>query len=517
KTVGRNPRSTVGTMTDISSYINLLFATVGVAHCPFCETEVPIRTSGQITEMLLSLPKGTVVELRAPLFRVYDEDWDYVFAEIRKAGYRRLIVEGRLVDVGELVEDPEKWRGPVEVIVDKFVIRREIEKQLKVAVGNALAVGERFLSVAIVESPPSFDADAFLAGFGCPNHCLVMGDLSSEHFMFNNPSSACRTCLGLGTYRRAHAPLLVPDPSRSIVEGAFVREAFRYNLETWDGKMMYSLSQKYGFSLDTPFEQLSPEATSVVLHGTKGETFPLLQPPGAKADTKWRSDAVRFEGILSRIERTYRRYREQQEAHSHMESYLEKVMVERPCPDCQGARVRPQRLLVTLGDKNVYTFGEVNFADLLQILDSVQGDLRNKSAGGQVRREIRSRVELLLGIGLDYLNFNRPSGTLSGGEAQRIRLSTQIGSGLMGMLYVLDEPSIGLHPKDNVKMIETLRRLRDLGNSVVVVEHDEETIRAADHVVELGPGAGVHGGEIVSQGTIDDLLKDPASVTGAFL
>ena len=518
KTVARNPRSTVGTLTDISSYINLLFATVGVAHCPFCETEIPIRTSTQIAEMLLALPVGTVVELRAPLFRVYDEDWEFVFAEVRKAGYRRLVVENRVVDIGNLEEDPEDWRGPVEVIIDKFIIRREIEKPLKVAIGNALTEGERFLSVAIVQPPPGHSTSKFLAEFGCPVHRLVMGDLSSEHFMFNEPNSACRTCLGLGTYRHAHPSLLVPDPTRSITDGAFVKEAFRYNVETWDGKMMYSLSQHFGFPLDVPFAELSAEATEILLHGTHGEKFPLLQPPGAKGDSRWVGNEIRFEGILTRIERSYRRYRQKQEAHTHMEDYLEKVMVERPCPDCHGARLRPQRLLVTLGGKNIHAFGEVHFADILDLLaESTDLDVRNKNAGAQVRREIRSRVELLLGIGLDYLNFNRPSGTLSGGEAQRIRLSTQIGSGLMGMLYVLDEPSIGLHPKDNIKMIETLRRLRDLGNTVIVVEHDEETIRAADHLVELGPGAGVHGGEIVTQGTFDTLLRDPKSVTGAFL
>jgi excinuclease ABC subunit A len=517
KTVARNPRSTVGTLTDISSYLNLLFATVGVAHCPFCGVEVPIRTSAQIAETLLALPDGTAVELRAPLFRVYDEDWEYVFAEVRKAGYRRLVVEGRVVDIGEPGEDPEQWREPVEVIIDKFIIRREIAKQLKVAIGHALAEGERFLSVAIVQSPPGFDPSTFTAEFGCPVHRLVMGDLSSEHFMFNDPHSACRTCLGLGTYRQVHPSLLVPDPKRSIANGAFVREAFRYNPETWDGKMMYSLSQRYGFSLEIPLEQLSSEATDILLHGTRGEKFPLLQPPGAKGDGKWVGNEMRFEGIISRIERTYRRYRQKQEAHSHMESYLEKVMVERPCPDCRGARLRPQRLLVTLGGRNIHEFGEVHFADILVLLDRVQDDARNRNAGAQVRREIRNRVELLLGIGLDYLHFNRPAGTLSAGEAQRIRLSTQIGSGLMGMLYVLDEPSIGLHPRDNVKMIETLRRLRDLGNTVIVVEHDEETIRAADHVVELGPGAGVHGGEIVAQGTFADVLQNPHSITGAFL
>jgi excinuclease ABC subunit A len=512
KTVGRNPRSTVGTLTDIASYINLLFATIGTAHCPFCEQEVPMRSRGQIAEFLLKLPAGTTIELRAPVAKVYDEDWEFVFAEIRKAGYRRLVVDGRCVDIGSLNEDPEEWTGPIEVVVDRFVIRPDIEKQLKVSIANALAVGDQFITI--------FTEDAsLLEGFGCPEHHLVMGDVSSEHFMFNDPKSACRTCLGLGTYRQVHPTLLVPDPSRSIAGGAFVKEAFRYNVDTWDGKFLYSLAQEYGFSLDTPYRYLPQNIVDMLLYGTGTHKIKLVQPPGAKgSDRGYIGQEHRFEGYVHRIERAYRRYRQQQEAHSNMEAWLEKVMVERPCPDCGGARLRSRRLLVTVAGRNVYQFGELNFGELAEVLDrEVVAEGRHRHAGAQVLKEIRTRVELLLGIGLDYLNFNRPSGTLSGGESQRIRLSTQIGSGLMGMLYVLDEPSIGLHPKDNVKMIETLRRLRDLGNTVIVVEHDEDTIRAADYLVELGPGAGVHGGEIVAEGTAASVLKNPASLTGAFL
>ena len=517
KTVARNPRSTVGTLTDIAAYLNLLFATNGVAHCPYCRHEIPIRTGTQIAEAILSLPAGTVIELRAPVFPVYGEDWEFVFAEIRKAGFRRLVVEGRPVDISQPIEDTETWRGPVDVIVDKFVVRREIEKQLKVAIGNALSEGERFMSLVILEHPAGFDPEAFLREFGCPEHHLVMGDLSSVHFMFNDPHSACRTCLGLGTYRQVHPALLVPDRKRSIKGGAFVKEAFKYNIETWDGKLMYSLSQHFGFSVDTPFEDLSPETIKLLHFGTEGRKFTLLQPPGAKEGTKYVGKEMTFEGYITRIERYYRRYRQRQEAHSHMEDYLEKVTVERPCPDCGGARLRPQRLYVEIGGKNIFDFGGTNLGEFPGLLEADPRTRRNLAAGAQVRKEIASRVELLLGIGLDYLNFNRPSGTLSGGEAQRIRLSTQIGSGLMGMLYVLDEPSIGLHPKDNVKMIDTLRRLRDLGNTVIVVEHDEDTMRAADHIVEIGPGAGVHGGTIVAQGSIQDILANPASLTGAFL
>ncbi|HSI72167.1 MAG TPA: excinuclease ABC subunit UvrA [Fimbriimonas sp.] len=511
KTVGRNPRSTVGTLTDIASYINLLFATIGTAHCPFCQREVPMRSRGQIAEQLLSLPTGTTVELRAPIAKVYDEDWEFVFSEVRKAGYRRLVVNGRTVDIGSLQEDPDEWTGPVEVIVDKFVIRADIEKQLKVSIGNALCLGDQFISVTA-------DDNSLMEGFGCPEHRLVMGDVSSEHFMFNDPRSACRTCLGLGTYRHVHPTLLVPDPSRSIAGGAFVKEALRYNIDTWDGKFLYSLAKAYGFSLDTPYRELPEDVIQVLLYGTGPRKITLLQPPGSRSDTKYVGQEHRFEGYVHRIERSYRRYRQQQEAHSNMEAWLEKVMVERPCPDCHGARLRSRRLLVTVAGKNVYEFGELNFGELAEFLDKqVKVEGRHRKAGAQVLKEIRTRVDLLLGIGLDYLNFNRPSGTLSGGESQRIRLSTQIGSGLMGMLYVLDEPSIGLHPKDNVKMIETLRRLRDLGNTVIVVEHDEDTIRAADHLVELGPGAGVHGGEIVAQGSAEKVLANPDSLTGAYL
>jgi len=520
KTVARNPRSTVGTLTDIAAYLNLLFATGGVAHCPYCRQEVPIRPSAQIAESILSLPPGTVVELRAPVFPVYGEDWEFVFAEIRKAGFRRLVVDGTEVDISQPIEDTESWRGPIDVIIDKFVVRREIEKQLKVAISNALSEGERFMSLVIKECPAGFDAASFLKSFGCPEHHIVMGDLSSAHFMFNDPQSACRTCLGLGTYRQVHPTLLVPDRKRSIKGGAFVKEAFKYNVETWDGKLMYSLSQHFGFSVDTPFEELSPETVKLLLHGTEGRKFTLLQPPGAKDvgyAGKHVGKEITFEGYITRIERAYRRYRQRQEAHSYMEDYLEKVTVERPCPDCGGARLRPQRLLVEINCKNIYEFAGTNLGEFPQMLEPDPRVRRNLSAGEQVRKEIRSRVDLLVGIGLDYLNFNRPSGTLSGGEAQRIRLSTQIGSGLMGMLYVLDEPSIGLHPKDNVKMIETLRRLRDLGNTVIVVEHDEDTMRAADHIVEIGPGAGVHGGTIVAQGTIEHILAHPTSLTGAYL
>jgi excinuclease ABC subunit A len=314
-----------------------------------------------------------------------------------------------------------------------------------------------------------------------------------------------------------HPELLVPDPRRSIRGGCFVREAFKYNPDTWDGRMMFSLSEAVGFSLDQPWKELPEAARHAILYGVE-QKIVVRMPPDAKVKRdEHESHEIGFRGIARRIERYYRRYRQQGEANARMEAWLDKVMVEHTCPDCKGARVRATRLLFTVAGKTVHDLGQLHFDELHAMLGAMKPSGRGADAGRQVLKEIRNRLELLLGIGLDYLNFNRRSGTLSGGESQRIRLSTQIGSGLMGMLYVLDEPSIGLHPKDNVKMIATLERLRDIGNTVIVVEHDEDTIRAADHLVEMGPGPGVHGGTVVVQGTIDQVLACKASPTGQFL
>jgi excinuclease ABC subunit A len=336
--------------------------------------------------------------------------------------------------------------------------------------------------------------------------------------VFNNPESACRTCGGLGVDKLTHPELLIPDPQRSIQGGCFVREAFKYNPDTWDGRMMFSLSKALRFSLDTPWNKLPEEVRHSILYGIDPKKIMLASPPDAKVKRDdQEGKEVGFGGIARRIERHYRRYRQRGEASSRMEAWLDKVMVEHTCPDCHGARVRATRLLFTIGGKTLHEVGQLNFDELHAFLGTIKPTGRGADAGRQVLKEIRGRLELLLGIGLDYLSFNRRSGTLSGGESQRIRLSTQIGSGLMGMLYVLDEPSIGLHPKDNVKMIATLESLRDIGNTVIVVEHDEDTIRAADHIVEMGPGPGVHGGTVVVQGTIEDVLACKASPTGQFL
>jgi excinuclease ABC subunit A len=401
--------------------------------------------------------------------------------------------------------------------VDRFVVDRKHEKAIKAGVAAALLVGDGLVQVHVGKGTSKAEAERFYKGLCSPTHHFVYGDIGPVFFVFNNPESACRTCGGLGVDKLTHPELLVPDPKRSILGGCFVREAFKYNPDTWDGRLMFSLSSALGFALDSPWQQLPEKIRHAILYGIEPRKIAVISPPDAKVkavDQEGRE--VGFGGIARRIERYYRRYRQRGEASSKMEAWLDKVMVEHTCPDCNGARVRSTRLLFTVGGRTIHDIGQLNFDELQAFLATLKAGGRGADAGRQVLSEIRARLKLLLGIGLDYLNFNRRSGTLSGGESQRIRLSTQIGSGLMGMLYVLDEPSIGLHPKDNTKMIATLESLRDIGNTVIVVEHDEDTIRAADHVVEMGPGPGVHGGRVVVQGTLDDVLECKASPTGQF-
>lgn len=518
KTVGSNPRSTVGTMTDIASYLNLLFATIAEPHCPRSGERVASRTPNQILEAILALPEGAEVELRAPVFQVYGEELDFVFTEVRKKGCRQMVIDGRRIDLSEELSLEASDVTDMDAVVDRVIVGRRHEKSLKAAIAATLLVGDGLMQIEIVRGASKGDAERFYKGLCSPTHRFVYGGIEPEYFMFNNPESACRTCGGLGVHKITHPELLVPDPSRSIRGGCFVKEAYRYNPDTWDGRILYTLSTVLKFSLDLPWEKLPEPVRHSILYGLEGRKLRTTAPPESKVKREdWDRHEVSFGGIARRIERQYRRYRQRGEANSGMEEWLDRVMVERTCPDCGGARVRSTRLLFTIAGKSIHEVGALHFDELYSFLDRLKPAGRGAQAGRQVIHEIRRRVELLLGIGLDYLNLNRRSGTLSGGESQRIRLSTQIGSGLMGMLYVLDEPSIGLHPKDNAKMIATLESLRDIGNTVIVVEHDEDTIRAADHIVEMGPGPGVHGGSVVAQGTLDDILKCKASPTGQYL
>jgi excinuclease ABC subunit A len=517
KTTGSNPRSTVGTMTDIASYLNLLYATIGEPHCPRTGEPVPSRSASQILEAILSLPEGTAVELRAPVFKVYGEDLDFVFTEVRKKGCRTLIVDGKALDISEDITLDTDNVQTMDAVVDRVVASRKHEKAIKAGIAATLLVGDGLMQLQVGKGAGKADTERFYKSIASHTHHFVYGDIGPEYFVFNNPESACRTCGGLGVDKVTHPELLIPDPKRSILGGCFVREAFKYNPDTWDGRMMFSLSETLGFALDSPWKQLPEKVRNAILFGTE-KRITIRTPPDAKvrkANDEGRE--VGWTGIARRIERWYRRYRQRGEANSKMEAWLDKVMVEHTCPECNGARLRQTRTLFKVGGKSIYDVGQLNFDELHSFLGTIKPAGRGADAGRQVLKEIRGRLELLLGIGLDYLNFNRRSSTLSGGESQRIRLSTQIGSGLMGMLYVLDEPSIGLHPKDNVKMIATIESLRDIGNTVIVVEHDEDTIRAADHLIEMGPGAGVHGGRVVVEGVLDDVLRCKASPTGQYL
>jgi excinuclease ABC subunit A len=520
RTTVRNPRSTVGTMTDIYDYLRMLYAIVGLAHCPRCKREVPTRSPNQMLDHLMSLPLGTEVEIRAPVFPFYGEDYAYLFDDIRSKGYRHVYIDGKLCDISQEVDLDEDEAYRFDAVIDRFVIDHNIEKQVLASLEHGLLVGEGFLSFHIQNLARAGIADAeFYGDFACPEHGLVMGEVEAQYFSFNLPSgsSSCVTCLGLGTYRQVHPDLLVLDKSRGIARGAFAPEAFRYDKNLWGGRIMYSLAQHYGFSLETPFEDLPPHIVDILFYGTRGVKFPIVLPEGARKGREHVGRMMSFGGIINRIERWYRRYRKEGTYNHWMEEWLKRVMVEYTCPDCGGKRLKPQRFLVTIDGKDIHELGEMPFERLIEFLQGIPIPRRKRKAGQQVVTEIVRRLRLLLDIGLDYLTLNRRSSTLSGGESQRIRLSTQIGSDLMGMLYVLDEPTIGLHPHDNQKMISTLRQLRDIGNSVVVVEHDEKTIRAADHIIELGPGPGAHGGEVVAQGTLEDLLGNPRSLTGQYL
>lgn len=523
KTIHKNPRSTVGTMTDIASYLNLLYSTISEAQSPWSEDKLVIKSANVMLDAISGLKADTWIELRAPVYPIYGEDFSFLITEIRKKGYRHIYLDDQPYDLQEEFDLDESREYRIEVLIDRFQVREGAEKEVMTSINNALLMGDPYIRILVPEDLKQ--AKALYKKLGCGEDGLLSDAINPNFFMFNEPGSACRTCMGLGTYMRVHVELLVPDENRSIEEGCFIEDAVKYNLDNWHGRHMYSLSLHYGFSLDTPFKDLPDKIKDLLLYGSKGEKYILKLPPGAKAerDPKARGAWYRmldkeigYGGVAGNIERNYKWYRQKQVANSGMEEWLKKVMVEHTCPDCEGTRLKDSRKRFKIGGKNIYELGELSFGEMRTTLDKVLPG-RNVDAGNQILREIIGRMDLLLGIGLDYLNLNRRSGTLSGGEAQRIRLSTQIGSGLMGMLYVLDEPSIGLHPKDNVRMIATLNRLKDLGNTVIVVEHDEETIRAADYLIEMGPGPGIHGGQVVVQGKMEDILAAKNSPTGQFL
>jgi excinuclease ABC subunit A len=488
RTVGSNPRSTVGTMTDLWDYLRMLYATLGTPHCPRCEQPVATRSLQQMLEHLLRLHRGTEVEVRAPVFEIFGEDWEQVFEQVRLQGYRRVRIDGVLKDLGSPLELPEDEHPWVEAIIDRFVIGPGIDRQVLASLEHGLKVGDGFLSFH-PEGVSRAALKSFWKDFGCAEHHLVSVTLHHGNFTFNDPAGACRTCAGLGTSKRVHPTLLVPDPSR-LGDGAIVKEAFNHDKNAWGGRWLHSLAQHYRFASTFRSRTFGP-VKDLIFYGSKGEKIEIVMPEGARQGEQHAGKKMAFQGVVRQIERHYHWYRKQGRSMDGMEAYLQKVMVDYDCPDCGGARLRRTRSLVRIAGKSLPEVGEMHLRDLQKWLATLDIAADKTAVASTVVREIDGRLDLLTGIGLDYLNLNRRSGTLSGGESQRIRLSTQIGTGLMGMLYVLDEPSIGLHAKDNVKMIRT-ERLRDWGNTVIVVEHDEGAF-AADWLVEIGPGPGIHG------------------------
>ena len=505
KTTSKNPRSTVGTVTEIYDYLRLLYARIGIPHCPICGREIRQQTVDQIVDRLLALPEGTRIQLLAPIARGRKGEYAKEFESARRAGYARVRVDGEVRDLSEMTKLPKNIKHTVEILVDRLVVSEKIRSRLADSVETATGLSEGLLTVDVVGSEELL----FSLNYACPEHGVSVEELAPRMFSFNNPFGACPKCTGLGVYLSMDARLVLRDDSLSIREGAIRASGWDYKTGASITRMYYEgLAAHYGFSLDVPFRDLPEAAVDVLMNGSRGERIKMERTGEYGSGTYYHE----FEGILNNLARRHRETKS-----SWMREELETYMSQTPCSDCGGRRLKPESLAVTVGGRNIIEFCDLSVTDALAALEGLTLTPREHLIGDQIIKEIRSRLGFLNNVGLDYLNLSRAAGTLSGGEAQRIRLATQIGSALTGVLYVLDEPSIGLHQRDNEKLIATLRRLRDLGNTLIVVEHDEDTMRAADYIVDVGPGAGVHGGEIVFAGTPRQLMSCKDSVTGQYL
>ena len=506
KTTSKNPRSTVGTVTEIYDYLRLLWARAGTPHCPNCGKEIRQQTIDQIIDQVLALPEGTRIQVMAPVIRGKKGEHAKVFEDAKRSGYVRARVDGSLYELDEEIKLEKNKKHSIEIIVDRLIIRPDIRQRLTDSVETAAKLSGGLVIVNLLREEKDL---SFSQNYACEDCGISMEELTPRMFSFNNPFGACPTCTGLGNQLKADPALIVQDGEKSILDGAI--QASGWNNIRGDGiSRMYfdALSKKYKFSLTEPWNSLSNEAKNIILYGTKGETLELhYDQPRGKGVLK-----QAFEGICNNIER---RYKETQSDASRKE--LEELMSECPCPDCQGRRLRKESLAVTVGEKNIYEFTTLSVEDALTWMDGLTLTEQQMLIADRILKEIRSRLGFLKSVGLGYLTLARSAGTLSGGESQRIRLATQIGSSLMGVLYILDEPSIGLHQRDNDKLLATLKNLRDLGNSLIVVEHDEDTMRAADYLIDIGPGAGVHGGQVVAAGTPAEVMANPDSLTGQYL
>ena len=506
KTTSKNPRSTVGTVTEIYDYLRLLWARVGTPHCPICGKEIRQQTIDQIIDQVMALPEATRIQVLAPVVRGKKGTHQKLLEDARKSGYVRCRADGSLYDLSETIELDKNKKHNVEIVVDRLVIREDIVRRLTDSVEVASGLAGGLVVINIVNE----DRDIlFSQNYACEDCGISIEELSPRMFSFNNPFGACPTCTGLGSQLKVDPALIIPNPSLSILDGAITASGWN-NIKGDSISRMYfeALAKKYGFKLTTPVKDLPEEILDIILYGTRGEKLKLTYDRANGHGTLMQP----FEGIANNLER---RYKETQS--DSMRRELEECMSERPCPDCGGKRLRREALAVTVGGINIDDFCRKPVTEALAFIDRLELSEQKMRIADRILKEIKNRLGFLQSVGLQYLTLSRAAATLSGGESQRIRLATQIGSSLMGVLYILDEPSIGLHQRDNDKLLATLKRLRDLGNTLLVVEHDEDTMRAADYIVDIGPGAGVHGGEVVACGTAEEIMNTPGSITGDYL
>lgn len=505
KTTSKNPRSTVGTVTEIYDYLRLLYARIGIPHCPVCGKEIKQQTVDQIVEQVMSLQEGSKIQIMAPIVRAKKGTHQKELENAKKSGYVRARIDGLIYDLDDSVSLEKNIKHTIEIIVDRLVIKDSVRSRLADSVELASKLASGTVLVSVVDGEELL----FSQNYACPDHGVSIDELSPRMFSFNNPYGACPTCTGLSFFMRVDPDLVIPDKSKSIRDGAITAPGWSKADYSSIAKMYFdALAEKYKFTLDEPFRNLSDKATDAIFYGTKGEKLTMHRAT-AYGSGNYNAE---FEGIINNLERRYK------ETTSDWARYeIEQVMTACNCPDCNGARLKKEILSVTVGGININEFVNLSVKKELEFINNLVLSERELIIADQIIKEIRSRLNFLCSVGLDYLTLARSAGTLSGGESQRIRLATQIGSSLMGVLYILDEPSIGLHQRDNDKLLDTLRELRDIGNTLIVVEHDEDTMYAADHIVDIGPGAGIHGGEIVCTGDVEKIKKCKNSITGQYL
>ena len=506
KSTNRNPRSTVGTVTEIYDYFRLLYARIGIPHCPKCGKVISRQTVDQMVDHIMELPERTRIQLLAPVVRGRKGRHEKILAQARKSGYVRVMIDGNLYELSEEIQLDKNLKHNIEIVVDRLVIKEGIQKRLADSIESVLALSDGLLVVDVIGQ----ESLQFSQSFSCPDCGISIEEIEPRSFSFNNPFGACPACAGLGYRMEFDVDLMIPDMSKSISQGAITVMGWQSctDEKSFTNAILKALAQAYDFSLDTPFEDYPQKIRDILIHGTGGREV-KVHYKGQRGEGVY---DVAFEGLIKNVERRYR-----ETGSESMKAEYEAVMRITPCPQCKGQRLKPTSLAVTVGEKNIFEVTDMSIRSLQKFMEDLHLGQMQQMIGAQILKEIRSRVGFLVDVGLEYLTLSRATGTLSGGEAQRIRLATQIGSGLVGVAYILDEPSIGLHQRDNDKLLKTLYHLRDLGNTLIVVEHDEDTMRAADCVVDIGPGAGEHGGELVAIGTAEELMKNPDSVTGAYL